>query len=250
MFLPKQVLRLIVCVLPLVLAGGALASDLAKEKRWAEQVTGDLFDGEVVMLTDGGNEFLTIWTEAEEPKQTAIIVMHGIGVHPDWPQVINPLRVALSEQGWSTLSIQLPILGNDAEGEDYLPLMSEVPTRVDASVKYLHEAGYTNVAIVAHSLGAQMATHYLSHARHEISAFVGIGMNRGNAENLSQIKLPILDLFGENDLEGVLDSAKSRQQAGQSNTAYQQKMTPEAEHFYDGFEAPLIEAVSGWLGQL
>ena len=40
----------------------SLASDLAKEKRWADQVVDALLDGEGVYLNDGRAEFLAIET--------------------------------------------------------------------------------------------------------------------------------------------------------------------------------------------
>ena len=59
------------------------ASDLAKEKRWADQVVDSIMDGDAEMLNDGNSEFLTIYTEAAEDKGRAVIVMHGTGIHPD-----------------------------------------------------------------------------------------------------------------------------------------------------------------------
>ena len=81
----------------------------------------------------------------------------------------------LPAQGWSTLSVQLPILGNDAEGKDYLPLMDEVAPRLDAAVAWLRGKGYADIVIVAHSLGAAMASDYLAGGDRGVSAFVGIG---------------------------------------------------------------------------
>ena len=71
------------------------ASDLAKEKRWADQVVDAIIDGDAVWINDGSREFLGIYTEAETDKNRAVIIMHGTGVHPDWQQVIQPLRVGL-----------------------------------------------------------------------------------------------------------------------------------------------------------
>ena len=79
----------------------ALASDLAKEKRWADQVVDALLDGEAVYLNDGRADFLAIETESTDAAQRkAVIVMHGTGVHPNWPTVVSPLRVGLTESGW------------------------------------------------------------------------------------------------------------------------------------------------------
>ena len=93
----------------LFLSTNVFASDLAKEKRWADQVVDAILDGEAIWLNDGKSEFLGIYTEAEENKDRAVIVIHGTGIHPDWPQVVQPLRVGLTEHNWNTLSIQMPV---------------------------------------------------------------------------------------------------------------------------------------------
>jgi hypothetical protein len=104
--------RLLIITLA-VLSFTTHASDLEKEKRWVDQVVDAILDGDAVWLNDGTSEFLGIYTEAEKDKSRAVIVMHGTGIHPDWQQVIQPLRVGLTEHNWNTLSIQMPILPND-----------------------------------------------------------------------------------------------------------------------------------------
>jgi hypothetical protein len=79
-----------------------LGPDLGKEQRWREQIVDTLMEGEAVDLQAGDLTFLGIYTESsgggDPPKGTAILV-HGIGVHPDWPQIIHPLRFGLPEWG-------------------------------------------------------------------------------------------------------------------------------------------------------
>ena len=132
------------------------ASDLNKEKRWADQVVESILDGEAVWLNDGNHDFLGIYTEAEENKGRAVIIMHGTGIHPDWQQVIQPLRVSLTEHNWNTLSIQMPILANDAEYLDYAPLYDEVAPRIDAAIKYLKDSGSKDIVLIGHSQGSSM----------------------------------------------------------------------------------------------
>jgi hypothetical protein len=51
-----------------------------------------------------------------------------MGAHPDWPEVIQPLHSGLPESGWTTLSVQMPILANDARAagnESYRQLAVE-----------------------------------------------------------------------------------------------------------------------------
>lgn len=233
------------------LTSNAIASDLAKEKRWAEQIVDALIDGEAIELNDGTNDFLAIDTRAEEPKDVGVIVVHGIGVHPDWETVIQPIRVRLAEQGWNTLSLQMPVLGNDASGKDYEPLMKEVPARVDAGIRYMAKEGAKKVVIVAHSMGSRMINYYLANKKVykesqsgvPIIGYVGIGMNSNNEAHLLKIKIPVLDLYGSKDLEGVLGSAESRKKAASHNPSYVQKVVQGANHFFEGYDDELVAAV-------
>ena len=81
------------------------ASDLSKEERWAEQISDSLLNGEAIQLHNGSHDFLAIETQAEEASQLGVIILHGIGIHPNWPALIQPLRVLLAEAGWNTLSL-------------------------------------------------------------------------------------------------------------------------------------------------
>ena len=228
-------------------------SDLEKEKRWADQVSDSLLDGEPVYLEAGSVKFLAIDTRAEEPNDIGVIVMHGIGIHPDWETVIQPLRVELTAAGWNTLSLQMPVLGNDATGADYEPLLKEVPPRIDAGIRYLFKNGSKKVILVAHSLGTRMTNYYLANKKiyqeaqteTPIIAYVAIGM--GGAQFLKDIKIPILDLYGENDLPNVIASAKERAEASKHNKNYTQKMVAGATHFFEDQDDDLVKAVKSEL---
>ena len=231
------------------------ASDLEKEKRWAEQISDSLMDGEAIELNDGTNDFLAIDTRADDPKDVAVIVIHGIGIHPNWPTVIQPLRVQLAAKGWNTLSLQMPVLANDADSKDYEPLMKEVPARIDAGIRYLSKEGAKKVVIVAHSMGALMTNYYLAHKKvykeahteTPIIAYVGIGMD--SERFIEKIKIPVLDLYGEKDLDGVLKSADARLKAGSHNKAYKQQKVAGANHFFEGQDDDLLNAVTAILTQ-
>jgi dienelactone hydrolase len=59
--------------------------------------------------------FLALWKPANtaEPKG-AVIIIPGAGETVDWPQAVGPLRRKLPDAEWSSLSITLPDLQNDA----------------------------------------------------------------------------------------------------------------------------------------
>jgi len=239
----------------------SLASDTAKEKRWADQIVDSLIDGEAVWLTAGKVKFLTIHTESTaKPAKGAVIVVHGIGVHPDWPEVINPLRVKLAEHGWNTLSVQMPILPNEAEYKDYIPLFPEVSPRLKAAVDYLKSKGNKKIAIAAHSLGATMGSYYLAHNTTPVNGLVVVGTSGTQLhdtdvryfDSLPKLgKLPILDIYGGNDLDTVLNSTAQRADIARKsgNKRYTQVKVAGANHFFQGKEAELVQQVSGWLDQ-
>jgi len=243
-------------IMLLTFSSSALASDLAKEKRWADQVVDALIDGDAVWLNDGSSDFLGIYTEAEEDKGRAVIIMHGTGIHPDWQQVIKPLRVGLIESNWNTLAIQMPILPNEAEYIDYAPLYDEVAPRINAAIKHLKDNGSNEIVLIGHSQGAAMAAYYLSSSKQDVNGFVAIGMGvyaddpRMNVvKALETIKVPVLDLYGEDDLEDVMNSIDDRAEAAKKagNTNFTQTEIEGANHLFDDKESELVETVADWL---
>ena len=236
------------------------ASDLEKEKRWEAQIVDALIVGDAVKLKADKTEFLAIFAEHNTDKAMGgALILHGIGVHPAWPEVIQPLRTNLPDHGWATLSLQMPILPNEAKSEDYVPLFKEVSPRIQAGVDYLKKQGLQNIVIVAHSLGASMATYYLSQKPDmAIRAFVGVGMSQhtwqpgmDTTAALRKIRLPILDMYGSRDLPEVMSSAKARTNAATraGNKQYTQVKIEDADHFFNNMDAVLVKRVRGWLAK-
>lgn len=241
-----------------LLSGAALGSDTDKEQRWRSQVVDALIVGEAVDLQADGHTFLGIFAEQDTDKPLgAAIIMHGTGVHPDWPDVVLPLRSELPAAGWATLSIQMPILANDAEHKDYAPLFAEVPARVNAAIAFLRSKGYQNIVLIGHSLGSSMAASFLANGGTGINAFVAIGMSADrnadprmdNAASLTRIALPMLDLYGSQDLDSVRNTVQLRTSAARKagNRQYRQQEVVGANHFFQGVEADLVRIVKGWL---
>ena len=240
----------------MIMSSNSLASDLAKEKRWADQVVDAIMDGEAIWLDDGTSKFLGIYTEADNDKSRAVIVMHGTGIHPNWQQVVQPLRVGLIEHDWHTLSIQMPILPNEAEYHEYAPLYDEVAPRINAAISHLRNNGIKTIVLIGHSQGATMTIYYLSTSNPEVNGFVAIGMGTlaedprmDSVKALEKIKTPVLDIYGDDDLEGVIKSVQARAEAAgkAGNQDYTQVEVAASNHFFDGTEEALIEAIAAWL---
>ena len=255
----KHLVHLFICFI--VINGTALASDKAKEKRWADQIVDAIMVGEAQWLNLKDHKILGIYTEATTAKVTgAALVLHGSGVHPNWPDVVYPLRTQLPEHGWHTLSIQMPVLTNDAKYEDYAPLFPEIAPRIEAGIKFLQSKGIKNIVIIAHSLGTTMTAHYLANnPASSLQAFVAVGMpgqhakieQMNNIKALEKIKLPLLDIFGGEDLENIRNTKVQRANAAKraGNTAYTQLEIPSANHFFNNMGDTLVKRVRGWLGK-
>jgi len=96
-----------------------------------------------------------------------------------------------------------------------------------------------------------MANYYLAHKKvyqeaqteTPIIGYVGIGMNVGNEDYISKIKIPVLDLFGEKDLPSVLASAPQRAKVAKQNKKYSQQKVMGASHFFEDKDDELVDAV-------
>ena len=132
------------CLISQLVFGSA---DYAREKKWADEITPGIVVGDPVYLElkpgpelKQGHKFLSLLTTVPDAK-TALVVVHGLGIHPDWGMV-GTLRTQLADLGYTTLSIQMPVLANEAEGDQYVTTFPEAAARIAAAVDFLKAKGY------------------------------------------------------------------------------------------------------------
>lgn len=240
-------MRLPLFLLALLFVPLALSADYAREKRWADEITPGLIVGDAVYLqTSNGHKFLNLYTEAAKAK-AAVIVVHGMGLHPDWG-LNGVLRTRLAEQGYTTLSVQMPVLAADAKSDEYPPTFPEAEERLAEVIKYLQQKGHKKIALVSHSMGATRANDYLKkNPDTPLFALVLVGIGRGIFEPVGAVKFPVLDLYGEKDLPQVLENTKARAQAIKKIKGSAQIMAPDADHFFNGQDDALVKYVKNFL---
>lgn len=237
-------MRFFATVLLLLFALSVSAADYAREKKWADEVAPGIVVGDPLYLGPvEGHKFLVLYTEAAKPKG-AVIVVHGLGVHPDW-NLIGVLRSGLAEQGYTTLSVQMPVLAADTQSDAYPVTFDEAAARLQAAAAYLKAKGYGMIGIVSHSLGSRMSLHYLvGNPDAPVKAWVAIGMPGG--EGYGKVRIPVLDLYGDNDLPGVLQNAGVRA-ASFKVKGSKQVVVPQADHFFNNRDAELVGFVTAYL---
>jgi alpha/beta superfamily hydrolase len=239
-------------LLLLMVALPAAGQDYAREKRWADEVVPNLVVGDAVWLeTAGGHRFLAIYAPASRPKG-AVVIVHGIGVHPDHG-VIGILRARLTDLGWTTLSVQMPVQAADAKSDAYYPaVFPEAAERIGKAAQWLAAKGDARLAVVSHSMGSWMANAYFDGVSSSpFRAWACLGLTGGYSLRTWFTSRPILDVYGENDLEPSLRAAGWRELAvATAGTGSRQVMIAGADHFYAGREDELARAISDWLGEV
>ena len=236
-------------LLALVLAAfvaPALSQDYAREKRWADETLAALVVGEAQWLQQkNGHRFLALYTPAEKSRGAAIIA-HGRGWSPDF-ELYGRLRARLAELGYTTLSIQLPVLPSTAILGLYVPLYPDARERFQLAVDFLKAKGHRNIAIVSHSLGATMANQYLIRTDDtSVGAWAFIGILQG-LEEMYRIRIPVLDIYGSKDWDVTVWGGPERKAQIEKNPKSAQVIVPNAQHFFEDREDVLAAEVVRFL---
>ncbi len=236
----------ILLYLLLTSAQAIAGADYSREQRWANEILPGIMIGEPIYLTQRNqHRFLGLYAAADNANM-ALLIVHGMGLHPDWGMIGN-LRRNLYDAGYTTLSIQMPVLAADARYTAYQALFPEAAERLQLAVAFLKAQGYRKIVIVSHSNGSRMSRVYMATNPHDVNAWVALSLTRG--DTFAGIKAPILDLYGQNDLDHVLASTHQRRLSF-LNHASRQVMIANADHFYTGQENAMLNEIKVFLHHL
>ena len=214
--------------------------------------------GELNWLQADGRQFLGLYLAPlpEAPRQ-AVILLHGLGGHPDWPDVIQPLRTQLPALGWGTLSIQLPRLSPQATHADETELPRRVWPRIHAAMAWLFAQGVDRVVLVGYGFGAALGARYAGVFGGDLAGFVAISLRTPAylaarivfPESLEAVKVPMLDVYAAGDAATVLQQAPERELWGRKNKEriFDRIVIADADAKYHGREAELAQQVAAWL---
>lgn len=216
-------------------------------------------DTEIVWLRANGERFISLYRQPAQQSERAVILVHGMGQHADWPDVVAPLRSALPERGWATLSLQMPILPPEQRLADYASSASAATARIGAAMPFLAERGFKHVVVLGYGFGGALAATYVARRGAGADAFVGISMQAPPflkpaidlLEVLGRIDLPVLDIYGTRDFDLVMREVDDRRLAGirSGNRRYTQLAVAGADHYFTGMQDRLVSVVVDWLAR-
>ena len=268
---------------PLHLSRAADAQSPNPDKELAAAIT----VGEPQWLEADSTRFLGIYTRSTTGTTLGgAIILPSLGMTPDWPDVIAPLRKALPGHSWNTLAIELPMPDKGADGLWQLePYFIASRHRIQSAINYLQKNGITNIVLIGHGLGAAAAAVGVSgNDPLKVSglAAISLGAPPGSEpksyspELLEKIHVPILDIYGSRDFDEVTANAAARETAARRGglaalrsqqaealkrspqarllstdrngyIAYRQLELMGADHSFRGAEPTLIKRIMGWL---
>ena len=239
---------LVALLLAVASAGHLHAQDFEREARWRAEVVPGLVAGEAVEIPGPeGRPFLGLLTapvDADPARATLLVIVHGIGVHPDHG-IIGKLRMDLADKGFATLAIQMPVLASDAPADQYEPLFANAAERIANAAAWARKMGYRDLVLVSHSLGSRMSNAYFDRAPAPgFRAWAALGLGAPFSSRFAQAPgVPVLDVYGERDLDPVLKSAPARERVANASGGRQQRIAG-ADHFYAGRETELAALIA------
>jgi len=253
----NSVVRAFALALSLAAAGcaetGLYTTDTSREKQLATEAVANRGPSEAVTLktemkvrTIGRESFLGLLTESENPVG-AVILLNDRDMGPD-AGVVGRLRTLLPERGYTTFSIQQPLLGANAPAKEYEFLFEDAGDRIGVATKYLQSKGYSRVALVGYGMGARMAEYYVTFVgENPMFAWVPISISSGEFNRASGIRLPTLDVYAESDTGDVIKGAPVRGAVLRGAPKSRQVRIAGASGSYSGKERELANDIARFL---
>ena len=235
----------------------------SSDDNWEKRISTGLMDkaeaSDFFWLGSTDSSFIAIFNRHKgEEEKGAAIILHSVGGHADWPEVVSPLRNMLPEFGWATLSIQLPLISPEKNIEEYGKTFEETGNRILLATRELKKRGFSKIVIIGHGFGALSTLVYLGKGNSEnIDAFVAISLQnyvyikpRINLLRLiKKIKTPTLDLYGSLDFKEGIESAPDRRLASKKSgdDLYMQIEIKGADHSFNNMEKELVKQIIKWI---
>jgi len=227
---------------------------------------------EIENLNFQGDPFLALHKAAQtNDPQGCIILLHGNNEHPDWPNVISPVRSELTKSSWCTISIEVPdSLKKEAlsftsqeeseqtEDEALLTHEEVVFGRIDASIDFANEKGISNISLLGYGTSATYALKYSASKQLNTGALILISASVPNqlayspfAELLKGSAQPVLDYYiRPNQFDKHYAQARRiamLQRESQTPNYTQIKVTSNSQFSID--QKQLVQRIRGFLKQ-
>lgn len=243
------------------LASGELwAMDMHRELQIAEEIGARAHPDEAIRLEASGLGFQGLYREAvSKDVRGGIVLLHGRDSNQDAADLIRPLRRGLTEHGWSTLSLAMPIAVPD-NPQGHADLVPEAIARLQSGIAFLKEKKIETIALLAHDAGAWTVLRYLADASDSsVKAAVLIDPSPvreldvppiSPAGSPSAVRLPMLEILSRRMSVPMDDEASRKRTAMKANPSYRLVILNEPDRGWQDSGDFLLNRIHGWLSQL
>ena len=224
----------------------ALAADYAREERWAQEIAPAIVVGDAVYLsTPSRPRVFAILTGPAGTPKGGVVVVHGLGVHPDWG-LNGGIRTRLADAGFVTLSVQMPVLASGATRDDYratLPRSLGAHRRGDplSARKRRHDGSRSS-----RTASARRWRTRISRAPTRWRSTRG-WRSACSARSTRKPKEPVLDIVAERDFDEVRAAATLRARDPPQTKCSRQMTIADTDHYFDNKQAELAATIAAFL---
>ena len=243
-----------ILVLWLIVSISWASPNLIEEMALTYSLSADLQRGRLIKLENKGHSFVAILDDARSSTIEGVaILLPDAGFRAD-SDVLAGLRQLLPAHGWSTLSLQLPVLEPEAELDEYYPLIPDASQRIKEAVTRMKARGIENIALIGHGFGAVVALNYGGlYPDGSVRALVLMSPwwpqdRKGEMTGwLFKSKVPVLDITAEHDSSRIRATTDDRYQSLKGLKGFRQWKISGAGHEYQGYGEALAKRIYGWL---
>jgi len=228
--------------------------DYKREQNINEQIIDYVIDGDVITLNSKLEKKFNLIVNKFSNTSFSVLMLHGRGLHPVEPNVMEPIRSFLIDQKINIYSLQLPVLSKGKTYNDYYKIFDYSDDRISEAIKYIDD---DKIIIIAHSCGVHMISSWLKqNQKNNIDGLVLIGsgavdknQNNKSSINYSKLNMPILNIYGEYDHGSVRENSFMFQHEYLRNK-YSLSRNVEilgSDHDHKDNSNSLVEVVKQWL---
>lgn len=216
------------------------------------------FEGQVQWIPGLNNtKFFSLYKPATTSETLGkVLLLNQQDNRPNAPDVIGPLRRILPDDGWTTLTIEMPskLETGVNKTDDLTPARFN---RINNGLEFFQDKPGNGVFVISYGRGAEHALKYLSHTQQ--SNILGLILISGYSEKQSMTEqqwesfkrkhIPVLDLFVKDDNPKVLRDVNIRSEHYSSNNSllYRRVELQQIDKSYQNSDDILVKGINSWL---
>ena len=220
-----------------------------RELNLTEQFVQEQFDSDLIEIEFSDSSSFTMLQNIKENGQP-ILLLHGRGLYPNEPLVMNPIREGL-ELEYSVFSIQLPVLEKGSTYYDYQKIFSYSNERISLALEKI-SSEHGKIVIIAHSCGAHMLSSFLNaQGGKYLKSVILLGAGAVDKDqtatffDYSSLDVKLLNIYGEFDHNSVLEHKDYL--ASFRSEKITNQIVIGADHYYRDQSEPLLLILKKWL---